>query len=93
MLYEVITDKLAAITTSEPGLSGAWTNLGIARNKIGDTAGAEDAFNKAIAANPNQVVAYNELGIIYRRSGRLEEAAASYNSGLNISPNDEDILV
>jgi Flp pilus assembly protein TadD len=84
-------DKLAAITTSEPGLSGAWTNLGIARNKIGDTAGAEDALNKAIAANANQVVAYNVLGIIYRRSGRLEEAAASYIAGLNINPNDEDI--
>jgi Flp pilus assembly protein TadD len=84
-------DKLVAITATEPRLSGPWSNLGIARNKIGDTAGAEDAFKKAIEANASQTVAYNELGIIYRRSGRLEEAAAIYNEGLKINPNDEDI--
>ena len=85
------TEKLDAITASDPRLSGPWTNLGIARSKIGDTAGAELAFDKAIEANASQVVAYNELGIIYRRSGRLEAAAAVYNEGLKINPNNEDI--
>jgi len=84
-------DKLEAITAAAPHLSGPWTDLGIARNKTGDTAGAEEAFKKAIEANPGQTAAYNELGIIYRRSGRLEEAASIYNAGLKISPNDEDI--
>ena len=84
-------DKLAAITATEPTLPGPWTNLGIARNKIGDTAGAENAFKRAIEINANQVVAYNELGILYRRSGRLEEAAAIYNEGLKINPNAEEI--
>ena len=84
-------DKLAAITATEPTLPGPWTNLGIARNKIGDTTGAENAFKRAIEINANQVVAYNELGILYRRSGRLEEAATIYNEGLKINPNAEEI--
>ncbi len=89
--WQNATDKLAAITATDPRLSGPWTNLGIARNKLGDTTGAEHAFEKAIEANASQVTAYNELGIIYRRSGRLEAAAAAYNEGLKINPNNEDI--
>ena len=89
--WHAAADKLAPITVAKPQLSGPWANLGIARNKIGDTAGAEAAFKKAIDANASQVVAYNELGIIYRRSGRLEQAAFIYNEGLKINPNDEDI--
>jgi len=89
--WHAAADKLEAITATKPHLSGPWTNLGIARNKIGDAAGAEDAFKSAIETNSGQVVAYNELGIIYRRSGRLEEAASVYNEGLKINPNDEDI--
>jgi tetratricopeptide (TPR) repeat protein len=89
--WHVAADRLAAITAAKPLLSGPWTNLGIARNKIGDTAGAEAAFINAIDANSRQIVAYNELGILYRRSGRLEEAASMYNQGLKINPNDERI--
>ena len=84
-------EKLTAITATDPHLSGPWINLGIARNKLGDSTGAEHALKKAIEVNPRQVVAYNELGIIYRRSGRPEAAAAIYNEGLKISPNNEDI--
>jgi tetratricopeptide (TPR) repeat protein len=89
--WHAAADSLAAITVAEPRLSGPWTNLGIARNKTGDPAGAEAAFKKAIDANPSQVVAYNELGILYRRSGRLDEAVSIYNAGLKINPDNEDI--
>ena len=89
--WHAAADKLVALTAAKPRLSGPWTNLGIVRNMIGDTAGAETAFKKAIDANANQVVAYNELGIIYRRSGRLEQAAFIYNEGLKIDPNDKNI--
>ncbi len=89
--WHAATDTLAAITAAKPRLSGPWTNLGIARNKIGDTTGAEAALKKAIDVNASQVVAYNELGIIYRRSGRLEQAASIYNEGLKVDPAAEDI--
>lgn len=89
--WQNAADKLATITATDPQLSGAWTNLGIARTRIGDLAGAEQAFRSALSSNGSQVTAYNELGILCRRSGRLEEAAELYNSALNINPNAEDI--
>lgn len=89
--WHAAADKLVALTTAKPRLSGPWTNLGIVRNMIGDTTGAETAFKMAIDANASQVVAYNELGIIYRRSGRLEQAAFIYNEGLKIDPNNKNI--
>lgn len=89
--WHAATERLAVITAVQPRLSGPWTNLGIARNKLGDTAGAEAAFKQAIDANAGQIVAYNELGILYRRSGRLEEAASLYNEGLRINPDAEHI--
>ncbi len=89
--WHAAADRLAAITAAKPQFSGPWTNLGIARNNIGDMPGAEVAFKRAIEANAGQIMAYNELGVLYRRSGRLEEAAAVYSDGLKIDPNDEDI--
>jgi Flp pilus assembly protein TadD len=89
--WQRAADKLAAITATDPRLSGPWTNLGIARGKIGDTAGSEQAFRKAIETNSSQVAAYNELGILLRRSGRYEEAAAMYHQGLQVNPNAEVI--
>ncbi|MEZ5540709.1 MAG: tetratricopeptide repeat protein [Pseudomonadota bacterium] len=89
--WEAAAEKLAAITVTDSQLSGAWTNLGIARNMLGDQAGAEAALRQAIAVNSSQVAAYSELALLCRRSGRLEEAAAIYNQGLAVNPNSEDI--
>jgi Flp pilus assembly protein TadD len=89
--WERATAKLAAITASAPGLPGAWLNLGIARVKTGDSTAAEQAFRKTLELDRSQVAAYNELGILLRRSGRLEEAAATYAAGLQVNPNAEDI--
>jgi Flp pilus assembly protein TadD len=89
--WQRAADKLASITATDPRLSGPWTNLGIALGKIGDIAGSEQAFRKAIEANSSQVAAYNELGILLRRSGRFEEATTIYNRGLQVNPNAEEI--
>lgn len=89
--WQRASEKLAAITASAPGLPGAWLNLGITRIKTGDATGAELAFRKTLELDSSQTAAYNELGILLRRSGRLEEAATTYTAGLQINPNAEDI--
>lgn len=86
--WQAASEKLAAITSAQPWLSGAWLNLGIARSNTGDAVAAEAAFKKAIDTSTRQVAAYNELGIIYRRSNRLEDAAFIYNEGLKIDPDN-----
>lgn len=88
--WQAAADRLDAITTAQPGLSGAWVNLGIARVKLGDSGGAEQAFKTAIEANSQQTEAWNQLGIIYRRSGRLDEAQFIYNEALKHDPGYAD---
>ena len=88
--WHAAADRLGVITAAQPGLSGAWVNLGITRVKLGDSTGAEAAFKKAIEANSRQAEAWNQLGIIYRRSGRLDEAQAVYNEALKHDPENAD---
>jgi Flp pilus assembly protein TadD len=88
--WQAAADRLDAITMTDPGLSGAWVNLGIVRVKLGDSTAAEQAFKKAIEANSQQLEAWNQLGIIYRRSGRLEEAQFIYNEALKHDPGYAD---
>jgi tetratricopeptide (TPR) repeat protein len=88
--WRAAAERLEAITMAQPGLSGPWVNLGIARVKLGDSSGAEQAFKKAIEVNSQQAEARNQLGIIYRRSGRLDEAQSIYNEALKYDPGHAD---
>ena len=46
----------------------------------------EASLLEAIAVNPRHPVAHNELGIVYRRTGRFEEARKSYEVALELQP-------
>jgi lipoprotein NlpI len=41
---------------------------------------------KALALNPDHPIAHNELGIVFRKSGRFDEAKKSYEAALAIYP-------
>ena len=47
---------------------------------------AEAELIRAVELNPLHPVAHNELGIIYRKTGRFTEARASYEAALDIYP-------
>lgn len=78
-----ILERVAAAT---PALSGPRIDLGIAYHRSNDLAAAESNLLLAIEANPDQPVAHNELGIIYRKTGRFDEARRSYEKALAIYP-------
>ena len=78
--------ELELLTAARPKLSGPWVNLGIVRTMLGDGTAAETAFRQALVANDGNAEAWNQLGMLQRRSGRLEDARASYNAGLQKSP-------
>ena len=40
----------------------------------------------ALESNPDQPVAHNELGIVYRKTGRFDHARKSYEAALEIYP-------
>lgn len=65
---------LEAAVALDPQLATSWVNLGVARRRISDLAGAEDAYRRALEADPRTHSAYHNLAALLRLRGREEEA-------------------
>ncbi|MBT8441786.1 MAG: tetratricopeptide repeat protein [Gammaproteobacteria bacterium] len=78
---------LESVAAEAPRLSAPRIDLGIAYHRAGDLDAAERNLLLALEANPGHPVALNELGIVYRKTGRFAQARASYESALAVYPN------
>lgn len=84
--YALAEYLLGKITKIQPELSGPWLNLGQVY-LVGDrTDSARQAFEQAIEANPTNCAAYNQLGVLARQEGRLQEAEGSYLACIDRDP-------
>jgi tetratricopeptide (TPR) repeat protein len=52
---------------------------------------AEQVLKEVLKINPETINVYNNLGIIYRRQGRYQQAIRQYQKALKVSPQDENI--
>ena len=77
---------LETIVESAPGISGPQIDLGIALRRKGDLEDAEERLLQALELNPEHPVIHNELGIIYRKTGRFDAARRSYDAALATYP-------
>jgi Flp pilus assembly protein TadD len=77
---------LEQVAAAAPELSAPRIDLGIAQHLAGDLEAAESNLLLALESNPEQPVAHNELGIIFRKTGRFMEARASYEAALAVYP-------
>ena len=77
---------LERVVVEAPEVSGPRIDLGIAWHRQGDLAAAEEHLLQALELNPDHPVVHNELGIIYRKTGRFAEARRSYEAALAIYP-------
>ena len=89
--WQTAREQLTKITTQQPSLSGPWLNLGITQTMLGDHAGAETAFKTALDVNHRAIEAYNQLGMLYRRQGRLNESQFIYEEALRLDPDNRNI--
>jgi Flp pilus assembly protein TadD len=58
-----------------------------AGKKAGDTEAAVAHYKEGLMLCPNDDVAHNELGELYLRMGRRDEAAAAFRAALNLNAN------
>jgi len=72
----------------EPGDASGFYDLGLALDQMNSAAEAIEALQRAISLNPFYVNAYNRLGVIMTRQGRLEEAVDCFSEVLRIKPGD-----
>ncbi len=66
--------------TQSPLAYAVWFNLAIAHSGIGNDVQAEGDYLKAIALNPGFVEARLNLGTLYERLGRPDDALATWNA-------------
>ncbi len=75
--HEQGIELLQRVTEEAPELSAPRIDLGIAFHRIGDLESAETNLQKALELNPDHPIVHNELGIVYRKTGRFAEARSS----------------
>lgn len=72
-----------SINKKYPGFSGPQLNIGLLHLKFNRMKKAENAFKRAIHINRDNAVAYNLLGVVYRRTGKFTEAKEAYQQALS----------
>lgn len=59
----------------------------------GDYQGAERGFQAVLKEEPRNVAALSNLGVIYSRTNRADQAIAAYRQALQASPDDKPVLL
>jgi Flp pilus assembly protein TadD len=69
-----------------PQFSAPWVNLAIIYSNNEDDEAAHAAIDEALALEPENAVALNQLGMLLRRNGKFLEAEAAYLKAVTVSP-------
>lgn len=84
--YDEAIRLLKSVTAKAKRFSAPHINLGIAYVRTEQNELAEESFKNALEYQPGHPVALNELGLLYRRTGRYLEAREAYESVLAAYP-------
>jgi Flp pilus assembly protein TadD len=84
--YAEAIKLLKAVSGKTSKFSAPYINLGIAYVRTDELGKAEESFKKALEINNQHPVAHNELGLVYRKTGRYAEARQLYESLLVMYP-------
>lgn len=87
--FEEALALLRHITAEQPELAGPWINLGQVYVALDAPEEARQAFESAVAANPYNCTAHNELGLLSRQNGDFEAAERHYLSCLERVPGND----
>lgn len=69
---------LKGVSGQTSKFSAPYINLGIAYSRTNELEKAEESFKKALEISQLHPVAHNELGLVYRKTGRYQEARQLY---------------
>ena len=77
---------LEQVADAAPTVTAPKIDLGVAYHRLGDLDLAEERLLQALVLNSNHPVALNELGIVYRETGRFAEAKRQYEAAISVYP-------
>lgn len=84
--YAQAVELLNRVVEREQRLPAPFVNLAIAHNKLGDKKAAEKNLIKALKLDIGHPVANNELGLLYRKTGKFNAARTAYQNAINEHP-------
>lgn len=73
-----------------PDRAAALFTEALSAQDAGDDARAAALLNDVIAIDPERAAPHTNLGIVYRRTGRLDEAVREYETAIRINPADAE---
>ena len=76
--FKEAIELLVDVTSQTDKHSAPYINLAIAYSGMGENKEAEKVLLKALTINPTHPVTNNELGLVYRKSGRFAQAKTTY---------------
>jgi tetratricopeptide (TPR) repeat protein len=74
-------------TDIKPDYAPPYNQLGYALRRVGDYAGAEEAFQRYTELIPDQPNPYDSYAELLMKMGRFEESIATYEQALRVDPN------
>lgn len=86
-------EGFASLAKDHPELAGPLTNLAILDAKANQRSAAIAGFSRAVVANPQNAIGWNWLGILYRESGKYDQAEQAYLRALAIKPGDPAVIL
>jgi tetratricopeptide (TPR) repeat protein len=92
--YDKDIECLTRATVLNDNFYLAWQNLGRMLELKGDDAGSIDAYQKAEQRTfykGDKIKIYNSVGDVLAKTGQYDQAIASYQSSLELSPGQADI--
>ncbi len=88
---EKAVQELEKAVDMYPNFAAAWSVLGSTRMKLGDMAGATEALEKAIAADPAYLRPYPELVQIHVQNKNWEKTSALSDAMLALNPGQTQV--
>ncbi len=90
-LNEAIAELRTALE-KDPGISGAWSDLGEAQMRAGKFDDAAAAYREALKQSPNDDSAHYSLGEALKRAGKLDDAVSEYREAVRLNEQWKDTL-
>lgn len=81
--YQPAAAVLEKIVDANDRYTGAYVNLGIAYRELGRREDAEKALLVATERKSHRAMAWNELGLLYRRHGEFARARKAYEQSIS----------